>query len=641
MKVRTQLGVLIAALSLAFGLFTALYFPAREQASSMVALDERMASVGKLAADLLGPSILFEDIEGIAKTASVILKQEDAAFVVVHGADGNVLNQDARDDFKAALEAYLAAGDPEAFVDERLSFRRVPIESDLDKLGVLAIAFSKEKLRVAAERGRLIALLIALGFLGVGLAAAVLVGAKMVGPLSRITASFVALSRGEIGERVPEEGAHEFVELAASYNRTVEVFKQVFTQTSDAARNLQYVVQTLQGDSSSIGKGSEALGETVGEVVSSVEEITFQVQSVAENAETLADWIRVAHGEVRKVQDGAGKLREQSGTLRQRFSELGGTVQSLGGGINAMTDSIKTWEREAESVINQAQAGQGFIEQILDQIHNSIKIFRTVHSGVEELSKEISHIAEVMGSLESIADQTHILALNASIEAARAGQAGRGFSVVAQEIRRLSEQAVTSVKQVEASVTQILKRNKQVFRTVEESAAQVESGLGVAENATDQLAGIVTRIQNVVSLTNTLGAKVAQQQRGVADLTAYMDDVEKFSALVQETSDRQFQETASISDAMESLVNLGAQIQQAIEEQKRGSQEILRSIQTVDKSASESRGTSSNLSRTVHELVNQQEVLSTVVAFFRHAVHDETATDQPKGGEASSSGEQA
>ena len=634
MKVRTQLGLLIAALSLSFGLFTALYFPARERASSVVALEERMASVGKLAADLLGPSILFDDIDGIRKTAEVILKQEDAAFVVVHKADGEVLDRQALDAFAPALEQYLEAENFDAYSDRSLSFRRVPIESDLDTMGTLAIAFSKQKLTVAAARARAIAFLVAVGFLLAGLAATVLVGARMVRPLSRITASFASLSQGEIGDQVPEEGAQEFVGLAASYNRTVDVFKQVFAQTSDAARNLQFVVQTLQGDSNSIGKGSEALGETVGEVVSSVEEITFQVQSVAENAETLADWIRVAHGEVKKVQDGAGQLRDQSGTLRERFGELGGTVQTLVTGLNAMSASIKTWEREAESVIVQAQAGRSFTEQILEQIHNSLNIFKTVRSGVEELSKDISHIAEVMGALESIADQTHILALNASIEAARAGQAGRGFSVVAQEIRRLSEQAVRSVKQVEDSVAQILKRNKQVFRTVEESSQQVESGLGVAEGATDQLAGIVTRIQNVVSLTNSLGAELSQQERGVSDLTSYMEDVDKFSLLVQETSDRQFTETASISDAMESLVNLGAQIQQAIDEQKRGSQEILRSIQTVDKSASESRSTASNLSRTVNELVDQQEVLSTVVSFFRHAVNDETTADLQRGEDA-------
>ncbi|RMF11845.1 MAG: methyl-accepting chemotaxis protein, partial [Candidatus Dadabacteria bacterium] len=436
MTVRTQLGILIAALSLVFGLFVAIMFPAREQASSLAALDERLSAVGKLAADLLGPAILFEDVEGIENTVNVLLKQEDAAFVVVRDGAGAVLSSKAAEGFESNLKRFLELEDPDSFRSPQLVFRLAPIGLDEETVGTLAIAFSRRKVQEAALRSRMLAFAVALGFLGLGLAAAVFVGGRMVRPLSEITSSFAALSRGEIGGQVPETGAREFVELAASYNRTVEVFRRVFRQTSEAARNLKFVVDTLRGDSDSIARGSETLGETVGEVVSSVEEITFQVQSVAENAETLAEWIRVAHDEVRKVQDGAGTLRGQSETLRERFRELGGTVETLVDGLTQMSTSIKSWEGEAQEVISQAEAGQGFIEQILEQIHKSLEVFTTVHGAVEELSSEISHIAEVMGVLESIADQTHILALNASIEAARAGAAGRGFNVVAQEIRR-------------------------------------------------------------------------------------------------------------------------------------------------------------------------------------------------------------
>ncbi len=616
MTVRSQLGILIAALSLLFGIFIATYFPARQQAASLAALSERLESVGSLAADLLGPSILFEDTEGIENTVSFIMKQDDAAFVVVWDSFDDILSQQVRDGFEADLQAYLDLEDRATYARDDLTFRAVPIQTDMDQVGTIDIAFSQHKVQEAAINNRLVAIGIAIGFLLVGLAASILIGARLVRPLGGITESFVKLSQGEIGQDVPESGAREFVELSQAYNRTTSVLRQVFQQIGEAAQSLKFIVDTLQDDNVSIKQGSETLGETVGEVVSSVEEITFQVQSVAENAETLAEWIRVAHGEVRKVQDGAGLMQEQSGSLREQMVTLGGTIENLAGGIGSMTNAIKSWESQADVVIVEARAGQDFIGEILQQIHTSINIFRTVRASVEQLSGEIVHISEIMGSLENIADQTHILALNASIEAARAGQAGRGFSVVAKEIRRLAEQSVKSVKQVEESVEGILKRNKEVTETVDDSSEKVESGLTVAEEATERLANIVERIQEVASLTESMSGKVLEQEQSIQNLASYMKNVEEFSLVVGETSDRQFQETTSISEAMESLVNLGSQIQQAIQEQQKGSQEILRSIQTVDHSASQSRETANNLASTVGNVVREQEVLTSVVGFF-------------------------
>lgn len=616
MTVRAQLGVLIALLSLAGGLFTAIFFPARQRAASIEALEDRMRSVGALAADLLGPSILFEDVAGIENTLSFIVKQDDAAFIVVRNMSGDVLGSQAKESYQDALAAFLAAAEPEGFTDPRLVITVQPIRSDLDEVGVLTLAFSRHTVDAEVTTNRLIAAVVGFGFLLIGVAVVLGVGLRLVRPLEDLTRSFVRLSEGHIGEQVVVTGAREFVDLANAYNRTTMVLRQVFAQTSEAAQKLDEVVAAIQSNSLSIRSGSETLSDTVGEVSSSVEEITFQIESVAENAETLAQWIRVAHKEVVKVQEGAGLLRDQSGTLDQRFADLRSTIDGMVAGLTSMAGEIKSWQHEAKGLIRDAQAGQGLIAEILGQIHKSIAMFRQIRTSVEELSREIGHIGEVMGSLETIADQTHILALNASIEAARAGAAGRGFSVVAREIRRLAEQSVGSVKQVEESVAQILKRNRQVSQTVESASAEIEAGLGDAEQTTERLANVVSAIQQVVSLTETLGARVSEQEAGVRNVGAYMDEVRGFSEIVRGTTDRQFQESASISEAMESLVSLGGQIQMAIQEQQKGSQEILRAIQTVERAAADSRDTASHLAQTVDDLVQQQAVLQQVVAFF-------------------------
>lgn len=617
MRVRTQLILVIALLATGFGAFTATYFPARQKDASFRALAQQLVSLETLASDLLGPSILFEDTEGINNTASYILKIDVAAFVVVWNTENTVLVSSARKKYRKQLDRYIKSGSPEKWRAKGLTFRAIPIRTEAGVVGTLGVAFSRAKAEEEAAANQQLSLLIAGGFLFIGLIIALFVAVTMVGPLAGITTAFVKLGEGIIGEDAPEKGAAEFVALARAFNQVGKVLRNVFRETGATSENLGMVIKTLEQDSGTIRTGADGLGKAVSEVGTSVEEIASQIQSVTESSEQLATNMQSASQETILVQDGANEMRNRSEELRNQFAGLAQTLDRLLSGLGDVNTEIKSWESQAHVVVSEAHAGQGLVNEILQQIHKSVNIFRTIRSSVDGLSEEIEHIGEVIGGLQAISDRTHILALNASIEAARAGAAGKGFSVVAQEIRKLAVQSVSSVKTVEESVERILLTNSEVSRSVESNAKEVEKDLLNVEEATGKLVKIVQEVQQIVDLTETLSRNVGEQEQTVQGVTGYIDEVRRFSDIVTDVSEQQFNETTSINEAMTSLLHLGAQIKEATREQYNGGQLILRAIQNVDQSAKDSQLTAQNLEKTVHEIIALQRTLQEVVGFFK------------------------
>ncbi len=244
MTVRVQLILLISLLSAAFGAFTAFYFPAQQRTYSLDALSSQLSSIQTLASDLLGPSILFDDIDGIESTASYILKLEEAAFIVIWDSNGTELVQRARAGYGDLLRNYLEAGAPRRYSHPQLIFSLTPIVNAAGTVGTLAVAFNTKNVAESVRSSVQASVIIGLIFLASGLGAALFVAIRLVQPLPVLTDAFVALSQGKFGHRVPEQGAAEFVQLSEALNRTGETLRSLFDEMS--MKNEQLAAEILE-----------------------------------------------------------------------------------------------------------------------------------------------------------------------------------------------------------------------------------------------------------------------------------------------------------------------------------------------------------------------------------------------------------
>ncbi len=622
--IRARIAMLIGALSIVSGLVTALYFPASQQKSETRALAHELESIHQLSASLFGPALVFMDIEGANQTASSVLQNEASAFLVVYDELGDVVLSKAQENHKQNLQNLLDFDTPANFTNPGIIYKYGPIQTELGDSGFLAIGYSDASAIALADSARKTSLLIALAFVALGIITAFAVGFTMVAPLTGITDAFVAMSRGSLISELPEVGAKEFVALAAAYNKTASVLREVFEQTAAASTSLGAIVTDVQTDSNNLSRASDTLSLSVGEVGTSVEEIASQIQTVVENTENLSEQIELSASNVRGVQQGSNEMRNNSNALADQISELTSTLEQMLTGIVGMSQEINEWEQQAGGVVEDAHGGQSIIATIISQVEKVLSVLSLIRKEFEELGLEMESVSSVIGSLQGISDRTHILALNASIEAARAGAAGKGFNVVAQEIRKLALQSVSSTHNIEDSIERILEKQRNTRQIVVQNTTQVEADLGEIHTATERLENIVTGVQQILSRTEAISGILGAQESGVESISSSIDNIEQFSQAVRATSTNQYESTTNVMQLMDSLVSMGNTIRNATAEQYNGGQLILRSIQNVDQGAKDANQTAKNLDKAVYALSQQQERLSKATSFFRLTAGEET-----------------
>lgn len=169
---------------------------------------------------------------------------------------------------------------------------------------------------------------------------------------------------------------------------------------------------------------------------------------------------------------------------------------------------------------------------------------------VEKLGNSSAEIGEIVQVIEEIADQTNLLALNAAIEAARAGEQGRGFAVVADEVRKLAERTSEATKEIAATVRHIQHDTLNAVQAMQNGKSEAQEGIGFADNAGQVLQDIVQGMRDVQTMVVQIAA-ATQEQSATSNQIA--ENVENISAATEESAST-VQEVARASEDLERVM---------------------------------------------------------------------------------------
>lgn len=270
--------------------------------------------------------------------------------------------------------------------------------------------------------------------------------------------------------------------------------------------------------------------------IQAVRELVQEVVHNVEQTNTIAAHISSASGQM------AATSEEQSAQVTQIASAVEEMSHSVG------ENAYHTVQVSSITRQNGANATEG--AHVVDAAVKKIEQIAHVVSGasrvVEKLGNSSAEIGEIVQVIEEIADQTNLLALNAAIEAARAGEQGRGFAVVADEVRKLAERTATATKQISQTIKQIQRDTDEAVHGMKRGDSEVQEGLTLAKQAGTALEGIVKGSRDVESMVQG-SANAMQQQSQTAQEIA--KNVEHVSSSVHET-------TASLSEIARATENL-------------------------------------------------------------------------------------
>ncbi len=348
--------------------------------------------------------------------------------------------------------------------------------------GVNAAARNAESVYAKARYTLLIAGVIA--FI-LGLSAAAYLISNLVTRINRVASAMVRVADGDLSVQLKIFANDEFGDLGRSINRTITSINSMITSIKSTAGQVGTASGAMQSSAEQIATKAEEAASQAGTVATASEEMAATSSEIAHNCAMAAE-----------------SSKRATDLATQGF----GIVQETVDGMNRISDRV----RESAST-------------------------------VENLGARSDQIGEIVGTIEDIADQTNLLALNAAIEAARAGEQGRGFAVVADEVRALAERTTKATKEIGEMIRAIQTQTRGAVVSMEEGVREVERGTQDAAKSGVALENILNQINEVSSQINQIATAAEEQTATTTEITNY---IQKITEVVQ-ASAQNAQESAS------------------------------------------------------------------------------------------------
>jgi len=314
----------------------------------------------------------------------------------------------------------------------------------------------------AVDSGRQLVVLFLLLAVVIGITLSVVGARSITGPVARLMEALARLSQGDLTTRAPVESEDEIGKLAKGFNETVET--------------LSNLVRRLLETAQSLSSHSQELAATTEEVTGAVNEVARTIQGVAQGAQQQVQSMNEAVQSVKQMAKGVEEVAQAANQVAMASQEA--TQLSGHGG---------------EAVLQ--------VKKVMHTIHQTVGNSAGVIKGLEQRSKNIGEIVSV---ITGIADQTNLLALNAAIEAARAGEHGRGFAVVADEVRKLAENSARSAKEIERLLKEIQEETWLAVEAMNKGILEVEQGVSVVEETGSAFERISKAVVQISGQTETV-----------------------------------------------------------------------------------------------------------------------------------------
>lgn len=256
-------------------------------------------------------------------------------------------------------------------------------------------------------------------------------------------------------------------------------------------------------------ESSDEVGQLAGSFNEFVSRIHHTITEVAATLKSVQGETRQIHAQTEGVVHGAVKQREESTHVATAVHEMSATIDDVSSHANEAAEASQSASKESETAKDVLGSTVASIYQLADEIESANGV-------ISNLEHDVGNIASILDVIRGIADQTNLLALNAAIEAARAGEQGRGFAVVADEVRTLASKTQASTGEIQVMIERLQQGAHAAVVAMESSRNRGNETVEQAQSATDSL-DVITNSINVINDMNVQIAAASTQQSQVSD----------------------------------------------------------------------------------------------------------------------------
>jgi methyl-accepting chemotaxis protein len=422
----------------------------------------------------------------------------------------------------------------------------------------------------------------------------------MVADLKAMIVRITATTR-ELGATSEEIALATHSMILSAEQQTADV-----AETSAAAQQIQQQIDSVTKDVTGLNESATRSSSSVQELAASIEEVARHMEKLVLSVGGISDSITGMAGSIRQIDGGVQTLTDTS-------SETASSVLEFDTSIRQIEAYAKESAAISDKLRGDAETGQQAVEETIAGIDVIIRASRITSDAMSDLSLKAHSIGSIVTVIDEIAAQTNLLALNASIISAQAGEHGKGFGVVATEIKQLAERTGRSTKEIADTIKGIQEQMKRAVSAIADSEESIKAGGKLSQKAGDALGKVVggvtqtaqqmseiaratreqargselirSAMEQVATMTQTIAATTGQLRAGSELINGEVGKVREVSSQVMRSMREQAIAGEQIGRLTLEVSESTARIQEACEDQTSGGKRIQRAVESIKLSA--------------------------------------------------------
>ena len=611
---------------LAGQLFGTLLFMFNMRQSLSHSLDERIRSISAIAAGFSTGPILSSEYSQIDSSIEGIARDEEIIAVRILDSNGNVVREKI-----TAVEAGSKSVNP--FVLNKKLSMKTPVMNGAEKIGEVVIDYVTAKIDKDLSKNMIVILLYQVALLFCAVFVMMLLFRRNIkDPVFSINKAIEKITLGDLLTPVPDLGENEIGGIAKGVAFLEERLSRIIGKMNATAVNVSMAIKQVDYTYKNVIEGITSQTNAVKEVIRSIQHATQSQSEISESTERLSNFsaenvssllemketseeiaftvqrlfkaTEDSYSVVVQMNQSAKAIAENSGNTSSAVEDTSASVEEVGASIREVEEHARDSSRLAEHV-QEVTSGAGMMSVVnaIEGMENiSVEVKKSAEI-IQRLGIRSGDIEKVLSVIKDVTEQTNLLSLNAAILAAQAGEYGKSFSVVADEIRGLSERTSNSTREIGVIVKTIQKDIRDAIHTIDSAQEKVEERNSLVVKVGEALREILNAAIQSTEMTKAIERATGEQSLGLRQITDAVEDIRKMMGSVAKSAKEQ-------DNALTYLLEGTSEVKEVAELSKRGAFEQVEGTKLISRNLELANERISNINEAV---LNQKKLNAGII----------------------------